>query len=407
MAEATLDPNVVDEKPARTAAKPSKRGYVLGGLGVLALAGGAYYFTALHGRESTDDAQIDADLVALPARIGGVVREVRFADNEHVEQGQVLAVLEDDLPKARLAEAEAQLAAAQAAALAAEADARIAESNALTNKSAAKASLYGASAGAVQSRDQIAAAEAVARVADASLRQAQTNFDRISKLSQSGATTQAELDAAKNALDSARASADQAHANVTVVRTQIASADSRVAEANAKYTQLSDTDAYIAQARARAEVAQAQVKTAEASRDRAKLELSYTTIVSPRAGVLSKRTIAVGQNIAAGQAIGTLLPDDAVWVTANFKETQIGAMRAGQPVEIEVDSYAKAHFSGEIESFSAATGSRFALLPPDNASGNFTKVVQRVPVRIKLHAPPQGVVLRPGMSVIANVDTRK
>lgn len=384
-----------------------KRLVMLGGLAALIVLGGTYYMAALHGRESTDDAQIDADLVALPARIGGVVREVRFVDNQHVEAGQVLAVLEDDLPKARLAEAEAQLAAAHAAAEAADADAHISERSAVTQKSAAKASLYGASAGATQSRDQIGAAEAVARVADASLRQAETNFERAKQLSQSGATTQAEFDAAKNALDSARASADQARANVSVVRTQVSSADSRVAEANAKYSQLSDTDAYIAQARARAATAHAQVKTAEATRDRAKLELSYTTIVAPRAGTLSKRAIAVGQNVAAGQAVGTLLPDDSVWVTANFKETQLGTMKVGQPVELEVDTYAGKHFEGEVESFSAATGSRFALLPPDNASGNFTKVVQRVPVRIKLHAAPGDVTLRPGMSVIATVDVRK
>ncbi|RYZ57799.1 MAG: HlyD family secretion protein, partial [Proteobacteria bacterium] len=338
-------------------------------------------------REHTDDAQIDADLVALPARVGGVVTDVKFADNEHVAQDQVLAVLEDDLPKARLAESEAQLAAAVAQAAAADADAAIAERTAVTQKSAAKATLYGASAGANQSRDQIGAAEAMARASEASVRQAELVFKRAEQLKTSGAITTSEYDAAKNALDGARANLDQAKANVAVVKTQTQSADSRVAEANAKYSQLSDVDAYILQAKSRAATAHAQVKTSEASRDRAKLDLSYTVIKAPRAGVLSKRTIAVGQNVAAGQAIATLLPDDALWVTANFKETQIGAMRAGQKVKLEIDAYSGRDFEGEVESFAAATGSRFALLPPDNASGNFTKVVQRVPVRIRIASP--------------------
>ena len=399
---------MVTAEPKPLESRRSKRPFVLGGLAAAAAAAGVLWFSFYYGREHTDDAQIDADLVALPARVGGVVTDVKFADNEHVAQDQVLAVLEDDLPKARLAESEAQLAAAVAQAAAADADAAIAERTAVTQKSAAKATLYGASAGANQSRDQIGAAEAMARASEASVRQAELVFKRAEQLKTSGAITTSEYDAAKNALDGARANLDQAKANVSVVKTQTQSADSRVAEANAKYSQLSDVDAYILQAKSRAATAHAQVKTAEASRDRAKLDLSYTVIKAPRAGVLSKRTIAVGQNVAAGQAIATLLPDDALWVTANFKETQIGAMRAGQKVKLEIDAYSGRDFEGEVESFAAATGSRFALLPPDNASGNFTKVVQRVPVRIRI-ASPHGpeLVLRPGMSVLVSVDVRK
>lgn len=418
MAEATLEtplskappaPAPADrETPVAAAPARSKRPLLLGLGAVLLAAGGTYWFVEYHGREHTDDAAIDADLVALPARIGGVVTEVKFADNQHVDEGQILAVLEDDLPRARLAEAEAQLAAAVASASAADADAAIAERTAVTQKSAAKASLYGASAGANQSRDQVGAAEAMVRAAEANVRQAELNFQRAEQLKSGGAATQSEYDAAKNALDSARAGVDQAKANVNVVKTQTASADSRVAEANAKYSQMSDVDAYILQAKSRAATAHAQVKTAEATRDRAKLDLSWTVIKAPRAGTLSKRTIAAGQNIAAGQAIATLLPDDGVWVTANFKETQVGAMHPGQRVELEVDAYGGHDFEGEIESFAFATGSRFALLPPDNASGNYTKVVQRVPVRIKIKTPADPkLALRPGMSVVASVDVRK
>ena len=161
----------------------------------------------------------------------------------------------------------------------------------------------------------------------------------------------------------------------------------------------------IAQADAKEKSAVAQVDTAKALLDIAKLDLSYTQIVAPQAGVVSKRSISEGQTVSAGQAIVQLVTPE-LWITANFKETQVHAMRVGQKVTFDVDAFPGVDLKGEVESFSGATGSRFTLLPPDNASGNFTKVVQRMPVRVKLGNPPQGVTLRPGMSVDVTVDTR-
>jgi membrane fusion protein (multidrug efflux system) len=180
-----------------------------------------------------------------------------------------------------------------------------------------------------------------------------------------------------------------------------------VQEASARAEQAGEVDVLIAQARARAATAHAQVAVAQAARDLAALELSYTKIVAPQDGVVSKKTASVGQMLAAGQGIVQLVPTRELWVTANFKETQITKMRAGQPAKVEVDAFPGVGLHGEVESFSAATGARFSLLPPDNASGNFTKVVQRVPVRVKLRDLPQGVALRPGMSVELTIDTRK
>ncbi len=178
-------------------------------------------------------------------------------------------------------------------------------------------------------------------------------------------------------------------------------------EASAKLTQSSDVDALIEQARAKARTAHAQVRTAEAARDLAALELSYTKIVAPQRGTASKKTIAVGQMVAPGQTIVQLVTTQSSWITGNFRETQIGGMRVGQATEIEIDAFPGVKFHGEVESFSGATGARFSLLPPDNATGNFTKVVQRVPVRIHLHDIPTGVALRPGMSAELSVNTRK
>ncbi|HXK20707.1 MAG TPA: HlyD family secretion protein, partial [Polyangiaceae bacterium] len=173
----------------------------------------------------------------------------------------------------------------------------------------------------------------------------------------------------------------------------------------------SDTlPAQVAEARARAASAQARVATTEALRDLAKLDLSYTKIFAPHAGIVSRRSVAEGQLVSAGQAVVMLVPDarkgGSVWVTGNFKETQLAKMKIGQPATLTVDAYGR-ELHGKVESFSGATGARFALLPPDNATGNFTKVVQRVPVRVKLDDVPPDLMLLPGMSVELTVNTRQ
>ncbi len=190
-------------------------------------------------------------------------------------------------------------------------------------------------------------------------------------------------------------------------RQHFADAEPSVDEASARFEQTSDVDAIIEQAKARAVAAHAQVTTAKAARDLATLDVSYTHIVAPSDGIVSKRTVAPGQLLAAGQPVVQLVPDGQLWVTANFKETQIQKMRIGQPAEIEIDAFPGQTLHGEIESFSAATGAKFTLLPPDNASGNYTTVVQRLPVRIKVKDVPSGVALRPGLSAELVVDTRK
>lgn len=397
-----------DEKPAATSApaRPKKK-LIFGAILAAAVVGGGGYWFAHRGLESTDDAQVDAEVVALAPRIAGVVVKVSFADNEIVKAGQVLAELDDAPAKARLAAAEANLEAAMATADAADADARLTDTSARANRSVTSASLQAASAGAVASRDQIGEAEARVQSAESRLAQATNDRDRTTKLVQSGALSQAQLDQARTEFDTATAAVAQARASLAALRSNASQAASHVQEASAKADQAKQVDVVVAQSLARAKAAHAQVDQLRAARDLAAIDLGYTKIVAPADGVVSKKSVAVGQTVSAGSPVVQLVPSKAVWVTANFKETQIGRMHAGQHAELSVDAFPGVTLRGEVESFSAATGARFALLPPDNASGNFTKVVQRLPVRIKLVDVPSSVVLRPGMNAELTVDTRK
>ena len=397
-------PTTTTAAPAKK--KGNKRTIFVGVLAVAAIAGGSYAVSR-RGLESTDDAQIDAEMVALAPRVGGVVTKVAFDDNQSVKAGQVLAEIDPEPARAKLAQAEASLEAAQAAASAADVDAALAATNAKASNRAASASMNAASAGASASRDQISEARARVNVAETNLAQAKTDFERVDRLFATGAISQAQRDQSKTALDNATAQVALTKANASALESNAAQAASRVQEASAKVEGTKDIDAIVSLAQARARGAHAQVAQLTAARDLAKLELSFTTVVAPQDGVVSKKSIAVGQTLAAGTPVAQLVPTKAMWITANFKETQIGAMHPGQPVEIQVDAFRGSKLHGTVESLSGATGARFALLPPDNATGNFTKVTQRVPVRVKLDDVPSSVALRPGLSAEITVDTRK
>jgi len=383
----------------------SRRSWYIGlGLAAAVAAGTGIYASTL-GHESTDDAQVDAEVVAVPAKTSGTVSKLLFTENQNVKAGDLLAELDDDAPKAKLVQAEANLKAALAAAEAADADADVAATNATGNKAAADASLRTASAGAASASDQIREAEAAIRSAEASRKQAELDRDRVARLAATGAVAKANLDQADTALALAVSNTEAANARLAALRGTVAQAGSRVSEAQARATQSNNVTSLVAQAQARAKSAHAQVAIAEAARDLAALELSYTKIRAPHDGVVSKKSIAEGQNVTIGQSVVQLVTP-GVWITANFKETQVENMHVGQPVTFTVDAFPSAKFTGEIESLSGATGSRFALLPPDNAAGNFTKVVQRVPVRVHVADAPANVSLRPGMSVDLRVNTR-
>jgi membrane fusion protein (multidrug efflux system) len=407
MATATAE---LDTTPAaattETTEPRSKRGLVLGLIAAAVIAGGGFWYLTHRGLENTDNAQIDGDVVSVPARVGGVVTKLLFAENQRVKTGDLLAELDSAPAQARLAEAEANVLAAQAQADAADATARVSETNAVGDKSVADASLITAAVGAASSSDQIKEAAAQLQSAQTSLAQAQIDNDRAKRLLSTGAISQAESDRADTQLKVAQSSVDVARARLTSFKSSAAQAQSRVVEAKAKAKISNDVGTQIQLAQARAKAAHAQVDTTKAARDLAALDLSYTKIFAPNDGVVSKKSINVGQMLSPGQSIVQLVTDK-LWVTGNFKETQVAQMRVGQSASVEVDAFSGASIEGEVESFSGATGAKFTLLPPDNATGNFTKVVQRLPVRVRLHDLPAGITLRPGMSVDLTVDTRK
>lgn len=405
-APVTVDATRAGHAPAVAERAPGAvRKRVFGAVGVMLAVGGVVWFATHYGRESTDDAQVDGEVVAVPSRATGVVAKVHFVENQAVKAGELLAELDDAQAKARLAQAEAALAAAEASADAADADASVAETNAHGSKAYADASLDAASAGATSASDQIRQAEAEVAAASAAHELAKAEGERAKKLFDDGAVAKAVLDQAEAGLAVAASRLDGAKAHLAQLRDSASAARAHIAEASARQKQTSNVSVLIAQAEAKAKAARAQVATARALRDLAKLDLDYTRVFAPRDGVVSKKTIAVGQGVAAGQAVVQLVTQP-VWVTANLKETQIENVREGQRAKIEVDAFPHADVFGVVESLSGATGSRFALLPPDNASGNFTKIVQRVPVRVKVAELPKGVVLRPGMNVELTIDTR-
>ncbi len=357
------------------------------------------------GNETTDDAQIEADVVPLAPRVAGQVLHVFAQDNAPVHKGDKLIELDPADYAARVKQAEGELATARAQAQAAEAQAQVAVASARGGLGAAQARVSGSTAAAGNAGAQVDAAKAGLARAEAEARRAQQDLSRMQELKLAQAVSQERVDNAQATNDSAQASLLGARAQLTAAIDQAKGAETKIAEARGQLRQSEPVNAMVAVARANADLSQARVTTAEATLDLARLQLSYTKIVATEDGVMTRLSAHEGQLVGAGQAIATLVPH-ALYLVANFKETQVGSMRAGQAVDVRIDSFSGEHLHGVIESMAGGTGARFALLPPDNASGNFVKVVQRVPVRITLRDLPPGVALRAGMSADVTVHTR-
>lgn len=401
-------------------AKPRVR-YALGGaviLILLAAAGAWYYF---HGRVTTDDAQINGHITPIAPKIYGTITQVLVSDNQHVSAGQVLLRIDPRDYQAKVAQAQAALTLAEAQVEAASANvpltqgttqSAIASANAEIRASQAEynrarlAYQTAATAGLSYARAQVSKQEAVNTRAQADLNRmkplvakaeiSQLQYDSYVAAAQSASS---ELEAAQQRLAEAQQQVQIDHSAMLAAQADVSVAQAHLTEATANTRKVPMRVADVHSSRA-------NVEQAKANLDAAKLQLSYATIVAPTEGVVTDKNVEPGQIVQPGQQLFALIPLNDVWVRANFKETQLANVHPGQRAMVHVDTYNES-FPGHVDSIAGATGSRMSLLPPENATGNFVKVVQRIPVKIVLNPVPSGkAILRPGMNVEATIFTR-
>jgi membrane fusion protein, multidrug efflux system len=381
---------------------------------VLILAvSGFFLWRYLNTYESTDDAEVDGHIDAVSARISGQVVDVQAEDEKYVKAGDVLVRIDPRDYEVALAKAEADLADAEAAFESSRINIPITNTttasqlkSANSNHGDATAFLLGADRQLNAAQSRVVSANAGVREAEANLAKANDDVRRYKQLvekdeisRQQYVTAEDAAAAAQATLDSRKAAVGEAEQNVIVAQTVIDQAKQRITEADASIESANTAPQQVAVSETRAKSAQAQVEQRRALVEQAKLNLSYCTIVAPATGIVGKKTVELGENVSPGQQLLAVVPLDDVWIIANFKETQLSRMKPGQRVRFTVDAYSK-EYKGTIQQIGGASGSRFSLLPPENATGNYVKVVQRVPVRINLDPGENSDhLLRPGLSV--------
>lgn len=335
--------------------KPKVLPFILGAILIVGIIFGIKEYIYYGKHVDTDDAQIDGDVSPVVARVGGYVDSIFFEENTHVDKGQVLVKIDDRDYKVKLEQAQA------------------AETGASANIGVGQSQIYANAANSASAMAQVTSNKA-------RLDKVQKDYDRYANLVKDGSITQQQFDQAKADLDVAKANYRASQDQYKAALEQVGTTKSQLAVTHTG-------------------VSQRQVDV-----DYAKLQLSYTVVKSPASGITSKKSIQVGQLVQAGQTLFSVVNDNSIFITANFKETQLDKIRNGQKVDVDVDAYPDMKITGTVYNFSPATGAKFSLLPPDNATGNFVKVVQRVPVKIKLNASKEDLAkLRPGMSVNVSV----
>ncbi len=420
---ATKMPPVIEElsledKPTGLANPKLKRLLIGGGAVVVATIAGlfAYY----HNRETTDDAQVDGHITPMASKVYGRVAQVLLDDNQAVKAGQVLVKIDARDYQAAVEQAKASLALAESEARSAGVDVPRTRENVASGNSSADAQFLGAQADLARAQVTYEQAQtADLRWAQANVEKSRANAElakadlaRYLPLMQKGEISKQQYDAAKanadataSALKADQERLAQAERNVDVAKAQLDAAKARVEQARAGVASAHADIKQVSMRAADAQAKLAKVEQARAALEAAELNLSYTEITAPVDGVATHKQVEPGQIVQAGQGLLVVVPLENVWVTANFKETQLRNMKAGQKAEVKVDTYGKT-FSGRVDSIAGATGSLLSLLPPENATGNYVKVVQRIPVKIVLDPiSSQQAVLRPGMNVDATVIT--
>jgi membrane fusion protein, multidrug efflux system len=373
------------------------------------------------GRESTDDAQIDGHITPVAARVGGTIKSLEVDDNQQVKAGEILVEIDPADYQIALQRAAAELADAEAAARVAETAVPITATTTAGQTATAGGGLEQARAGVTVAEQEVSAAQARLLASQAHLREKQADAtratrdaERLKALVAKDEVSRQQYDATVALAEAAEAAADAAKSDVTAAEHGVRVANSRIGAARGSLAQAQaavDTARsgaeQIVASKARAVGAAARVEQARAALAQARLNLQYTTIKAPVSGTVSRRTAEVGQVVQPGQPLLAIVGVEDIWVTANFKETQLADMRRGQRAVVSVDALGGRTFQARVDSVAAATGAKFSLLPPENATGNYVKVVQRVPVKIVFEpgADPEHL-LRPGLSVVPTVYTR-
>jgi membrane fusion protein, multidrug efflux system len=381
-----------------------RRGLIIVGVLLAALiALGVWWHSTFS--EDTDDAQVNGHLIQVSARVTGQVLKVDVEENQFVKAGDPIVELDPRDYQVAVENAQAALASAQANALAARVNVPIITVNTGSNLSSAGHDVSGTQASVAQAEKQLEAAHALVVQAEANNTKAQADLERYRPLVEKDVISKQQFDAAVASADAAKAQVADARANEQAAADGVRVAHERELQAQASLKSAETAPEQVAAQDAKAKQADAQVQQAQAQLDQAKLNLSYTKIVAPADGIITSKSVEIDQNLSVGQNLLTLVSLQDLWITADFKETQLKHMHAGQSVKIYVDSTGK-NYSGRVTQIGGATGSVLSLFPPENATGNYVKVVQRLPVRIDFtdlaNEDPRHE-LRPGLSVEPNV----
>jgi membrane fusion protein, multidrug efflux system len=398
------------ERPGMSPSRRSKTrmSWLIGLVALVVIAAGVMLYRYFAAWESTDDAQIDGYIYPVSSRVSGYVTQVLVDENQYVQAGTVLVQLDPKDYDVALANAKATLANDQASAAALRTNVPITSVNTSSQLSTAQADLENANAGLVAAQRSFDAGQASLRQAEANDLKAQDDVNRYKPLAAKDEIPQQQYTQAVHSQEATAAAVEAARASAAAAEQAVTQARARIAQAEAAVQYAQTQPQQISVQRSRAQAAEAETERAAAALQQAQLNLQYTTVVAPVSGIVGQRSVQPGQNVVPGQQMMTIVPLNSqnIWVTANFKETQLKLMRPGQHVKISVDTYGR-KYDGHVLNIAGASGTRYSLLPPENATGNYVKVVQRIPVKIVFEKgqDPEHL-LRPGMSVEPNVNVQ-
>jgi len=398
-------------EPEETVEKKTKKRHIAIVVVLLVVAAAGWYIWRSSFTEDTDDAQVDGNLYQVSSRVAGQVLNVDVDENQTVLKGQPIAEIDPRDLQVALTQAEADLASAKADYVQATENVPITGVNVRTTLSTSSSDVLGQQASVLQAQANVSAAEARVEEAKANSIKAQLDVERYTPLVAKDVISKQQFDAAVATAAATKAALAEAERSVKADEDQVKLAQQRLAQSQDQQKQSAQNGPkQVAVQEAQAQAKFAAVQQAQAKVDQAQLNLSYTKILAPIDGIVSKKNVSAGENLSVGQDLLTIVPLDDLWVTANFKETQLKEMQQGQKVELKVDALGGRKFEGKLTQIGGATGSRLSLFPPENATGNYVKVVQRIPVRIdftNLAEENKDHALRPGMSVTPDVTVKQ